>query len=276
MKRITLFIMVLLTMLTTTSFGQTTKIIEDKAKKWFENYYVPLSFKDPYSYKFMKIFSTPVTYKDSLIEMLNSEKINLAKDSSLVVYHEKRLINLKEFDEKKDVKTQFFLFTETNGIIKELFRGDNKEIKIYFNQLGITYEPYMWKISKIVPIADSIIYDTYYTDGSTNRNIKEFKYKKIHYIYSEDWIQILRYERNSSFDYHSKELVKTREKMQSRVTTINKITTEISKITKDDIIYHIIYLDCYGNNSYGNPILGQYIFYFRFSQFYGYNVHTLN
>ncbi len=65
MKRI----VILLILVSTTAFGQTQKkpaqskkdIATANIKKWFKNDYVNKSFKDPYSYKLMKIELTTFT-----------------------------------------------------------------------------------------------------------------------------------------------------------------------------------------------------------------------
>ena len=56
------------------SFAQTSTkdsiLINEKAVQWFKSDYVEKSFKDPYSFKLVKVSNIPITYKKLILNNL--------------------------------------------------------------------------------------------------------------------------------------------------------------------------------------------------------------
>ncbi len=165
--------------------------IEIKAKNWFKVYYVPLNFKDPYSYKILKCFAIPISNKEALKET-----------------YETLTYNLKDLD--------------TAGFGNE-----------YKNALS----NYRWSLKK--------------------HNI-EFKGTDTTDKRYQISIQSLKYE-NEKIETMLKKFTDTK----SSLDTIRKILSTLSPEEEKKIAYYKIYLDCYSNNSYGNKVLGRFMFLFN-------------
>lgn len=86
-----LLIYILLSIYSIKSFTQ-INIIEQSAAKWFKNIYVEENFKDPYSYKLLKITSKSETYLDKV-------RIDIFEPNY-------KLLNL-QFEFKNEIDTQY-------------------------------------------------------------------------------------------------------------------------------------------------------------------------
>lgn len=72
--------------------------------------------------------------------------------------------------------------------------------------------------------------------------------------------------KQSDVDYAKKawdyELVKY-QKLENDKTNAEDLLSKMDVITAKKINYYAVYIDCYSNNSYGNPVLGKFCFYFN-------------
>ena len=174
-----LLIYILLSICSIKSFTQ-VNLIEQSAAKWFKNVYVEENFKDPYSYKLLKIKSKPETILDKVV-------IDVFEPNY-------KLLNL-QFEFKNEIDTGY----------------------IHSN------------------------YDIYTKVLSTTKQ-------------------------NSS-DY---EMIKGKVELYKALYELSVSVKKMDTKNKNTITRHLISIDCYSNNSYGNKILGRYSFYYypKTSKFY--------
>ena len=216
------------------SYGQTKKPIQSSspsvqtlALNWFKTKYVDITFKDPYSYKLLKVLVEPINndkyVTDEYLKILDSV---VTRDSSILKYN---------------VDSSLF------KMYQRLYDNDKKNYEFYMSK-GTTYTN-MANVYK----------------NSMESNLGNMK------SYSD------RMEReNKEHNEDVKNKIIEWNNQNERYSHWKKEIESLTEKDKKHIVYHRIYLDCYANNSYGNPILGRYSFEFFYLSKNGYNVIKLN
>ena len=153
------------------SFAQNTPTTVE-ASEWFKKVYVETSFKDPYSYKLLKITIDSINVGQKLIEDINLEEYKLKSDAFELSFNERQLKTSEKYAKKE--------------------RDPN---------------------------------------GTWNKSVERYK--------------------------------KNIEEINNRPTKISEMKKKHENLPieeKNKVIYYKFYLDCHANNSYGNPVLGKYVF----------------
>ena len=134
----TLLIYILLSICSIKSFTQ-INVIEQSAAKWFKNVYVEEYFKDPYSYKLLKITSKSETYLDKV-------RIDVFEPNY-------KLLNL-QFEFKNEIDTQYI---HTNYEIYTKILSTTKENNIDYENLKDKVELYkkLYELSVIIKKMDT-------------------------------------------------------------------------------------------------------------------------
>ena len=164
---------------------------------WFKKNYVELSFKDPYSYKLMKIKSFPISEFEYEQDKLNDAISKVEKRDSFIYKYSTN--NLEKAI--KDSTEQF-----------------EKRITLY----KTTYD---WAVKDI---------------QKNKQTISEITTR-----------------------WKNEEVI---------VDSLKEVVQKLPPTSKKNILYYLVSLDCYANNSYGNPILGRYAFKFFYDTKKGYEV----
>jgi hypothetical protein len=169
MKKILVVAIALIASVST--FAQSTPSTVDAAE-WFKKVYVEASFKDPYSYKLLKINIDSINVGQKLLEDINFEEYKLKNDAWDLSFNERNLKTAEKYVKKE---------SDPNGTWHKSVESHKKTI-----------------------------------EEITNRPAKILEMKK-------------KYE-------------------------------NLPIEEKNKIFYYKFYLDCHANNSYGNPVLGKYVF----------------
>jgi hypothetical protein len=175
--------------------------VNSVASTWFKKNYVESNFKDPYSFKLLKVKSFPVT------------EYQHAED------------DYKSANEKVSKRDSFMYKYASENLAKAL-----KDSAERFEKRETTYKSlYKWSLNDI---------------QRNKQTISEI---------NERW----RKEENES-------------------DSLKKVFESLPIVSKKNIVYYLVSIDCYANNSYGNPILGVYVFKFFYETKNGYSVVRMN
>ena len=217
----------LFTLVTIVGFSQTTSI-ETKASIWFKKNQVEQTFKDPYSYKLLKVSKSPIT-------IANFRKENYMNNLDVITTRDSSEIKFKE-----------------NTTYQHLLELDSSMYKKYKKD----YDDYMKKgETSYANIVKSTM--EFYKSGVERYNEK----LKEHKVEEEKRIS----EVLTKWKEEDEKYQKSKKEFES--------STPKDKIT---ISHYLINLDCYANNSYGNPVLGKYQFYYFPNSNSGYSVEKIN
>lgn len=185
MKQILVAAIALITSLTAKS--QNTPSLES-ASDWFKKVYVETSFKDPYSYKLLKITIDSINVGQKLLEDINFEEYKIKGDAFDLSLNERTLKTAEKYAKKED---------DPNGTWHQSFERIKK-------------------------------------------NIEEIKNRP------------------------------------SKILEMKKKYENLSSEEKNKVFYYKFYLDCHANNSYGNPVLGKYVFTYSNKKFNEGSVFKIN
>jgi len=224
------------------SYGQVKKTttpkpsIQTLASEWFKKKHVDVTFKDPYSYKLLKVSVHPVSNDEYVTNRYMSTLDSVVtRDSSDIVF-------------------------KPDSSIYNLYQNQYNSYNKDYTNYSKSYEEAKLKKSSLIDYYEKMmkLYDpSEYVTKMENEKQRWVKQKEEH-------------------DVKVNELKKEWESQDKRYNILKKEMESLTDKDKKHIVYNKIYIDCYGNNSYGNPILGRYSFdYFQLTN-NGYNVIKLN
>lgn len=157
------------------------QLIKKEALAWFKTVYVEVNFKDPYSYKLLKVDIYPISNKESLEKILEDYNRELS-------------------------------YADTTKIISDYYRKR---------------QDYRTQVSNVRT------YPTIYTQTDVDRAKKALDDERVKY----------------------EQLVIDKAEAENLLSRI-----ELKNANK--VHHYVLYIDCYSNNSYGNPVLGKFGLYY--------------
>jgi hypothetical protein len=220
-----LIILILITGFISSSFSQSTAIREtpeSEAARYFKEVYVESYFKDPYSYKLLKVWTSSSTKKiDPLIDSLRYYTRLLNVDSAIISKSKSFIVSDSIIDK---YSTYEWMLLESQFGLREILMGYSAVRK----KLGLSK-----------------------TDSSSTKSLE-------HFMDVDDYKKLSPDERNIAADslksFVSRRVLISKEK----IADIESMISKMPPTEKNKFVEHTVNLDCYAKNSYGNEVLGRY------------------